>query len=170
MCDVENYKHSYIPFTTPKKPASAPNSRNTVGTLPMTTPDTMNSKITATETISHCPTSTSCKDQILSPMIRGCGHDFPPETRPKAGTAGTKIYDFNNHNRYYHNRDYLTPPRPRARCQPVARQRVPQDRSQGSGRYFFERSSENISSLDSATPECIPGVPYRQKFQEAALQ
>ena len=36
----------------------------------MTTPDTMNSKITATETISHCPTSTSCKDQILSPMIR----------------------------------------------------------------------------------------------------
>ena len=54
------------PFTTPEK---TPNSQNTIGTSPITTPDTMNSRSTARETTPHHPTS-SCKDQILSPMIR----------------------------------------------------------------------------------------------------
>ena len=37
---------------------------------------------------------------------------------------------------------------------------VPQNRAPGMRTLIFERSPESISSLDPATPEFIPGVPY----------
>ena len=45
---------------------------------------------------------------------------------------------------------------------------VPQIRAPGIRTLIFERSPESMTSLDPATPEFIPGIPYRQNFQEAA--
>ncbi|KAK3744154.1 hypothetical protein RRG08_064181 [Elysia crispata] len=45
---------------------------------------------------------------------------------------------------------------------------VPQSRAPGIRTLVFERSPESSTTLDPATPEFIPGVPYRQPFQEAA--
>ncbi|KAK3798587.1 hypothetical protein RRG08_031598 [Elysia crispata] len=45
---------------------------------------------------------------------------------------------------------------------------VPQNRAPGIRTLVFERSPESFATLDPATPEFIPGVPYRQTFQEAA--
>ncbi|KAK3763138.1 hypothetical protein RRG08_056418 [Elysia crispata] len=38
---------------------------------------------------------------------------------------------------------------------------VPQSRAPGIRTLIFERSPESLTSLDLATPEFIPGVPYR---------
>ena len=45
---------------------------------------------------------------------------------------------------------------------------VPQNRAPGIRTLVFERSPESATTLDPATPAFIPGVPYRQAFQEAA--
>ncbi|KAK3804481.1 hypothetical protein RRG08_062999, partial [Elysia crispata] len=45
---------------------------------------------------------------------------------------------------------------------------VPQNRAPGIRTLVFERSPESVATLDPATPAFVPGVPYRQAFQEAA--
>ena len=45
---------------------------------------------------------------------------------------------------------------------------VSQSRAPGIRTLVFERSPESATTLDPATPAFVPGVPYRQAFQEAA--
>ncbi|KAK3728294.1 hypothetical protein RRG08_060081 [Elysia crispata] len=45
---------------------------------------------------------------------------------------------------------------------------VSQSRAPGIRTLVFERSPESVTTLDPATPAFVPGVPYRQVFQEAA--
>ncbi|KAK3719369.1 hypothetical protein RRG08_029525 [Elysia crispata] len=47
---------------------------------------------------------------------------------------------------------------------------VPQSRAPGIRTLVFKRSPESATTLDPATPAFIPGVPYRQTFQEAASE